>query len=127
MIFRWIGKHVDLELLAKRIEEFLVNKEFKTSKETSNSQISFLATKKYENLTLTILVAIKGKPDDLLVDIAPIVSESTRFLTQFLTIFGLGAFALKRIRLREIYDRFEEDFLSYLERSINDLVGSAKN
>jgi len=127
MMFRWIGKHVDLELLAKRIEEFLANEKFKTSKEISNSKMLFLAAKKYEDIPLTILVTIKGKPDDLVVGIEPMVPESMRIFSQFLAILGLGALVLRRIKLREIYDRLEQDFLSYLEKNISDLVGSAKN
>lgn len=126
MKVQWSGKHVELKHLCKHIENFFETKKFQILTEESSSKTSILATKKHNNTPLTIVVTVKGQPNDFVVDIeCKSISGSLQIYGQFLTTMGLGPLLFKKMKLLELYKEVEKDFLVYLDKTVSDLACSA--
>ena len=120
---RWIGKNVNLDLVVKVIKVFFEDRDFQTlSKESSEETLIF--AKKRDDSGLSLVVKIQGKPDDFTVEFRGGGSRSMRFFSSLLGLIGAGGLALKRMKVREVYERIESDFWSFMDQMVSDLVES---
>jgi len=125
MKVQWLEKNVDLNQLCECIVDFFKKEGFSVLREESGSQVSILATRKYEETPLSVTTRVEGKPSDFSIEIECIgLSRSSFMFTQFMTVFGLGFLAYKKIKMQDLYTRLEERFWAFMEDAINNLTGS---
>jgi len=114
---------VNLDLVVKVIKVFFEDRDFQTlSKESSEETLIF--AKKRDDSGLSLVVKIQGKPDDFTVEFRGGGSRSMRFFSSLLGLIGAGGLALKRMKVREVYERIESDFWSFMDQMVSDLVES---
>ncbi len=123
---QWIGKGVDMELLGRRIEDFLLSKAIKIRKEKIKGDYVILGVPselpvKYGRLT----VKIDGKPDDFSVEFLSPHGGVVSKMTGLAALFGVGGFMLRRLKSEEYFEKLERDFWICVEKCVAELVGSA--
>jgi len=108
--------------LCDRILDFFRSKGLKvTANKLEDGYIIFLsdATKG------TLKVKIVGKPDDFIVELyTESHYDSFSHLGPLVSIFGGGAFLLKKIKNEEFLMKIEEDFWKYIEEILTFLRNS---
>lgn len=125
---QWVGKNVDLQLLSERVEDFFKDKGFKTEKDESAGKYTILwAPQRVRNMRNAMIARVFGKSNDFVVEI--IASERTRGsirLGMLTSAFGGGYLALRGLKTKEVLERLEREFWSYVEEKVAHLAGSAE-
>lgn len=116
----WVGRHVDLKLLSREIEEFFRKKHFKTII-TKIEKGHSVRTSPPSHAVIYggIDVNVEGKPSDFTVTF--LASKHTRSAIRlgFITTFiGGGNLLLRGLKSQEALDRLEKEFWIYLEEVI---------
>lgn len=125
---QWVGKNVDLQLLSECVEDFFKDKGFKTEKDESAGKYTILwAPQRVRNMRNAMIARVFGKSNDFVVEI--IASERTRGsirLGMLTSAFGGGYLALRGLKTKEVLERLEREFWSYVEEKVAHLAGSAE-
>jgi len=125
---QWIGKNVDLSLLCEYIESFFEDRNFKTRREELKNQTSISAVLRNSDVTLSVVVIVSGEPKDFIVEIEVVGrTKSVRMFRPFLTMFGLGAFFVRRLRSIDFYESLEDEFWAFMDEKVDNLVGSRES
>ncbi|RLG92930.1 hypothetical protein DRO34_01795 [Candidatus Bathyarchaeota archaeon] len=124
---KWLNKNVDISLLSSPIEKFFVTRGFKVLVETkSKEEYLITAVKRMGKRTLAVKVKVFGKPDDFIIEFAsPDEASSLKFLGSFLQLIGFGGWYAYKLRSKELYDRLENEFWSFIDPVVSRLSGSA--
>lgn len=131
MEYRWIGKNVDLNLLANGIQNFLKSNGLKdVSKSSLNGNGYVISGILYvDDLRERVIVKVLGSPDDFSV-IFQGFNESTSqniLFSLLASFFGGGVFIVRKMKLRDLLERFERDFWVFVEKAIADSGSFMKN
>ena len=126
---QWLGKNVDLGILAERVRPFFQETDFETTLEEEQKGYTIRAVCKIPNLRRRIDVKIAGQPDDFTVEFLSGGSGrvfSPSKIAGFLTsLFGGGYLVLRETQRHESLDTFERDFWKHVQLQVADLAGSA--
>ena len=115
---RWTNKKVDLALLTSRIGDFFKENNFGAVKgETAEGYQILAEGSPCFKLDGYVSVTIEGKPDDFTVKLElPKAEKKHSFTPVLLTTMFLGGYFLKtRLRFEEDWNRFNNEFWSYLD------------
>lgn len=124
---QWIGKNVNLELLANLIKGFFESKGFSAKIERSNNEFIVLGLVSHNDKKRRVTVKIFGSPNDFFVEL--LETRDARFQSLFgpvVTLFGGGAIILKDLKSREFYEKVEDEILAFVEETIANLSGFSK-
>lgn len=124
---QWVGKNVDMALLSERVEDFFNGKVFQTRKDVLADGYKISATSGSQERLGGVVVFVRGKSSDFLVDF--VAGKSGRFsamLSSLVTMFGGGGLVLRSLKLQEAMDRLEREFWVYTEEAIAELTDSVK-
>lgn len=123
---RWIAKNVDLEILSKHIEEFLISQGFETRRDVLTNGCSVQASPRnvpdvQDNITIKLL----GVPNDF--EIMFLSGERTRssiFFGYITTILGGGNLVVRGLKSQEALRKLEKVFWMSLEETITRLINT---
>ena len=124
---QWIGKDVDIELLSKSIEDFLLKRAFKIKKEKIEESYVIFGVPSDLRMKRRLTINITGKPDDFVVEFVSPYSGVATKMTGLAAMFGFGGFLLQRLKSKEYFEKLERNFWFYMEERMIDLVGSAEH
>lgn len=127
---QWVGKNVDLSMLAERITPFFET-DFETAIERVTEGYVIRAISKIPNLKLKINVGILGRPNDFTVEFST-GSKSGYFslsmIIGYLTaMFGGGYLLSRGAREQGTLEMLENDFWRHTDMQVADLVNSASH
>lgn len=127
MKIRILEKNIDLNRFYKFVESFFEKKKFIVTSRKFENYVIFLADKKYDNASLSIIVKVKGDPADFYVEVnCRNISEFMLLYGSFLSLFGLGKLLIKKWNLIGEYKVLEKDFLAFIDEIISNLENSSK-
>lgn len=110
------------------MESFFEDRNYKTRREESENQTSISAMLRDDDLTLGVVVTVSGEPQNFIVEIeAHSRMKSLRMFRPFLTMFGLGALFVRRMRSIDHYENLEEEFWTFMDKKVDNLVGSQES
>ena len=126
---QWVGKNMDLSLLAERVRSFFHGTDFATRVEQVKEGYIVEAVSKIPNLKLNVNVEILGRPNDFTVKFSAgskggyfSLSMIIGYLT---TMFGGGYLVSTGARKQGTLEMIEKDFWRHTDAQVADLVGSA--
>lgn len=126
---QWLGKNVDLRMLAESIRPFFHETDFETTLEKVQKGYVIQAICKIPNLQLRINVNIFGQPNDFTVEFLSGDKKgifSPSMIAGYLTsLFGGGYLILKETKKQEVLNMLENDFWKHVQMQVADLVSSA--
>lgn len=126
---QWVGKNVDLSMLAERIRPFFHETDFKTSVEKVEKGYVIQALSKIPNLKSKINVEILGRPNDFAVDFSTGSKGgyfSLSMIIGYLTaMFGGGYLVSRGAREQGTLEIIEKEFWRHTDMRVADLVDSA--
>lgn len=126
---QWLGKNVDLSMLAERVKPFFSRTDFETTVEGIQEGYIIQAVSKIPNLKFGISATIFGRPSDFTVEFCAgsgggYFSPTT--IAGYLTaMFGGGYLVSREAQKREALDKLENDFWRHVQVQVADLAGSA--
>lgn len=116
--YRWIGKNIDLNVLKRKIEEFLKEQNYKTERHESPSSITWRATLRQQNRTRQIIITVTGEPDDVKINFRG--GQGLDHLLKagfFMQFFGASALLRESYESLDFYKRAEEKFWRKMEEA----------
>jgi len=126
---QWVGKNVDLSMLAERIRPFFHETDFAARVEQVKEGYRIQAMSKIPNLKSKITVEILGRPNDFTVDFSTgskggyfSLSMIIGYLT---TMFGGGYLLSRGAKEQGTLEIIEKDFWRHTDMQVADLVDSA--
>jgi hypothetical protein len=125
MQIQYIKKKINLELLAKSTETFFKEKGFKTNLEQSENNFTISCITCHDEKNKIVTVKITGKPDNFTIELANPTQRKLQLLHSALTLFGGGFLVLNELKSQEFYQKIEEEFLKFIDKSIEKLANSA--
>ena len=126
---QWLGKNVDLCMLAERVKPFFSQTDFETTVEKIPKGYIIQAVSKIPNLKFGLSTTILGRPNDFTVEFSAgsgggYFSPTT--IAGYLTaMFGGGYLVSREAQKREAFVMLENDFWRHLQMQVADLAGSA--
>lgn len=128
MKHKWIGKNVNLKSLAETIAYFLETKKFEILRENPEGSYQIFGIfRSPENEIRSVQVCISGTPNDFTIQLT--AGEQARSILKFgslISLFGGGLLLLKGHQSAEFYEKFEEEFWSYVEGKVSQLEDSTE-
>lgn len=126
MLDQWIGKRVDLDLLAERVVTFFET-DFESKLVKSKGRYVIEAVSRIPRLNLKVQVRVMGRPNDFKVEFEAGGKKSSvvRLLGYFAEMFGGGYFLVREAEKREVVDPLERAFWKHVDLAVADLAGSA--
>ena len=126
MIYRWINKNVNLELLAQEVEDFFKEKGFKTRYDKKNQEEYAVYTiVKQEKRQKAVTARIHGKPNDFYIEF-PADNHSFSTFGSLTSMFGGGFLILKELKDKDFLRKLEDDLWVYLENIVEGTAGKAQ-
>ncbi|MEM3697917.1 MAG: hypothetical protein QXQ94_10580 [Candidatus Bathyarchaeia archaeon] len=125
MQIQCIKKKINLELLAKFTETFFKEKGFKTKLEQTKKSFTISCITHHEGKPRIMTVKIMGKPDDFIIELTNPTPRNLQLLQSVLTLFGWGFLILNELKSQEFYKKIEEEFLTFIDKTIENLANSA--
>jgi hypothetical protein len=126
---QWVGKNVDLSMLAERIRPFFHETDFAARVERVKEGYRIQSASKIPNLKLNVNVEILGRPNDFTVDFSTgskggyfSLSMIIGYLTMML---GGGYLVSKGAKEQETLEMIEKDFWRHTDMQVANLVNSA--
>lgn len=128
---QWLGKNVDLGMLAERIRPFFPEVDFDTTVERIREGYVIQAVSRIPNMKLEIGVWIEGGPNDFTVEFSAGGKRGyfspSMILGNLTTMFGGGYLISREAKRQEALDILERDFWRHTQMRVADLVDSATN
>jgi len=123
---QWIGKNVDPKLLCQHAEDFFRERDFAVRLDEYKEQTIISAVSRNET-KLRIVVKIEGEPQRFIVGFESVdeMTRSMQMLSSLVTLFGLGVLVQRKMKSLDAYRKLEDEFFTFMEETINSLVGSA--
>jgi hypothetical protein len=126
---QWINKNVDLNLLSKRVQKFLENKNFRTEiNEMKNGFVVIGVLRETDGSTNSVRIEIHGSQNKFLVKFK--AGEDKRVLSTLSPIasfIGLGFYVQRKMKQMNFYDKIEEDFWTFMDETVASLESSARS
>lgn len=126
---QWLGKNMDLSMLAERMKPFFSETDFETTVEEIPEGYIVQALSKIPNLKFGISATILGRPNDFTVEFSTSRKGgyfSPSMIVGYLTtMLGGGYLVSREARKREALDKLENDFWRHTQMQVADLVDSA--
>jgi hypothetical protein len=120
MIYRWINKNIELEKVARTIENFFKERGIKARIEKKKEILVHALIEKQQKRKI-VTAKISGDPDDFSVEF-PVENRGFKIFGNILSMIGGGVLYLKEIENEEVLAGMEEDFWRYLEETLEKLV-----
>ncbi len=123
----WVGKNVNLTLLSERVENFLRDKGFRTTKGLSASEYT-ISGKPQQSVGIIGLVTVRilGDRNDFSIEFSTNGhSRSVVKLGFITTIFGGGSLVLRGLKSQEELEKLEKDFWVHVKQALVHLTNSA--
>ena len=125
---QWLGKNVDLCMLAERIKLFFSEADFEITVEKVPEGYVIQAVSAIPNLKFGMSAIILGRPNDFTVEFSTSRKGgyfSPSMIVGYLTtMFGGGYLVSREARKREALDKLEKDFWRHTQMQVTDLVDS---
>ena len=126
---QWLGKDVDLAVLAERIRPFFPDADFETAMEEVPSGYALHVTSRIPSLPLRIDVSISGHPTAFTVEFVAEgqtrISSPSMIAGHLTSMFGGGYLILRDTKRQEALNLLERDFWKHVQIQVADLVNSA--
>jgi len=126
---QWVGKNVDLSMLAESIRPFFHETDFVTRVERGKEGYRIQAVSKIPNLKVNVNVELLGRPNDFKVDFSTGSKGgyfSLSMIIGYLTMmFGGGYLVSKGAKEQGTLEMIEKDFWRHTDMQVANLVGSA--
>lgn len=131
MIDRWQERNIDLNTLSDGIKQFFTERQFETKLETTKQgQQIEASTHEILNTKLTIIVDVKGKPNDFTIKFDADPRRKGFFTPSMIvsyisTALGGGAVLRSELKLRESLDKLEKTFWTHVDQLVENLTNTA--
>lgn len=126
---QWLGKNVDLTVLAERTRPFFPDADFQTAMEEVPGGYALHVASRIPSLPLRIDVSVSGHPNDFTVEFwaegQTRISSPSMIAGHLTSMFGGGYLILRDTKRREALDLLERDFWKHVQIQVADLVNSA--
>lgn len=124
----WTDRNVDLSVLVKRLEDFLITKEFEAVRgETENGYQIYIQNSPDYKFNGYATITIEGKPREFSIE-AELSGKSRRdfYPVMSTTLLGGGYFLTRSLKAREEWWKFEKEFWDYVDKVIDYLSNTSK-
>ncbi|MEM4713059.1 MAG: hypothetical protein QXQ61_00755 [Candidatus Bathyarchaeia archaeon] len=125
----WFNKHINLDLLAQKIEDFFKDNDFDITINKTCNEYQLLA-KHSPNYTINgeVLVMIKGKPEEFSVTLTQKEGKEFKplpFPITLTTFFGGGFLITQHFKAEESWIELRKDFWQHVNKIVENLSRSA--
>jgi len=128
MIYRWIGKSVDLDSLVEHVQSFFADKSFivRTDKMT-NESVVWAVKKNVKGKSYIVTVKVFGDSDDFRVEfLAGGQTRAFKMFSSAVTLFGLGMLVQRELKQIDFFEKIEEDFWVFMDEAVANLGASKR-
>jgi hypothetical protein len=117
---QWIGKNVNLSVLANYIVEFFEKRKFLISRKSSGKEyLIIVVPRPFHGIVEEIYVHIIGDPENFKVKFdAGFQSDRWIKLGTLTSFFGGGFFTLKGLKSQEALEKLEKEFWEYVVKTV---------